>query len=58
MERVAVAEAKVGKGKLFLYGPEILFRSQPHGTFKFLFNGLFYGPATTEAVAGPGPTAQ
>jgi hypothetical protein len=35
---VAVAEARVGKGRLFLFGPEITFRGQPHGTFKFLFN--------------------
>jgi len=42
---VAVAEARVGKGKLFLFGPEITFRGQPHGTFKFLFNGLYYGGA-------------
>ncbi len=41
----AVVEAKVGKGKLFLFGPEILFRSQPHGTYKFLFNGIYYGTA-------------
>jgi len=40
---VAVAEARVGKGKLFLFGPEITFRGQPHGTFKFLFNGIYYG---------------
>jgi hypothetical protein len=44
---VQVAEAEVGKGKLFLYGPEIAFRGQPHGTFKLLFNGLYYGPAKT-----------
>ncbi|MBK6797999.1 MAG: peptidase [Acidobacteria bacterium] len=44
---IAVVEANVGKGKLFLYGPEIAFRSQPHGTFKFLFNGIYYGPAET-----------
>jgi hypothetical protein len=42
---VAVAEAAVGKGRLFLFGPEITFRAQPHGTFKFLFNGLYYGSA-------------
>ncbi|MEK6301954.1 MAG: M14 metallopeptidase family protein [Acidobacteriota bacterium] len=40
---VAVAEARVGKGKLFLFGPEITFRAQPHGTFKFLFNGIYCG---------------
>ena len=45
-ESVAVAQANVGKGKVLLFGPEITFRGQPHGTFKFLFNGLLYGAAT------------
>jgi hypothetical protein len=48
---VAVVDATVGKGKLFLYGPEITFRGQPHGTFKLLFNGIFYGKA--DAVVLP-----
>ena len=46
---VAVLEAEVGRGKLFLYGPEIIFRGQPHGTFKLFFNGIYCGlaePAT------------
>jgi hypothetical protein len=38
---VAAAEAKVGAGTLYLYGPEITFRSQPHGTYKFLFNAIY-----------------
>jgi hypothetical protein len=42
---VAVVDAPVGKGRLLLFGPEITFRAQPHGTFKFLFNGIFYGGA-------------
>jgi hypothetical protein len=42
---VAVLEANVGRGKLFLFGPEIIFRGQPHGTFKLLFNGILYGLA-------------
>src|SRR6266511_917511 len=37
---LAAAEATVGRGKVYLFGPEILFRGQPHGTFKFLFNGI------------------
>ena len=41
-----VIEATVGKGKLVMYGPEIAFRGQPHGTFKLLFNGLYHGPAS------------
>jgi hypothetical protein len=41
----AVAEASVGEGKVFLLGPEVTFRAQPHGTFKLLFNGVYYGSA-------------
>ncbi|HEX7018474.1 MAG TPA: peptidase, partial [Gemmatimonadaceae bacterium] len=37
----AVVEANYGKGKVYLFGPEITFRGQPHGTFKFLFNGIY-----------------
>jgi hypothetical protein len=43
---IAVAQDNLGKGKILLYGPEITFRGQPHATFKFLFNGLLYGPST------------
>ncbi|HET9985197.1 MAG TPA: M14 metallopeptidase family protein [Longimicrobiales bacterium] len=43
---VEVAEAKVGKGELYLFAPEVTFRGQPHGTFRFLFNGILYGPAS------------
>jgi hypothetical protein len=39
----AVVAADVGKGSLLMFGPEITFRAQPHGTFKFLFNGIYYG---------------
>ena len=42
---VAVVAAPVGKGKLYLFGPEITFRGQPHGTFKLLFNGIYCGRA-------------
>ena len=42
---ISVLEGKIGKGNLIMYGPEIAFRGQPHGTFKLLFNGLYYGPA-------------
>lgn len=46
----AVVDCKVGQGKLFLYGPEITFRAQPHGAFKFLFNGIYYGQASEERL--------
>jgi hypothetical protein len=38
---VAAFEATIGKGKLFVYGPEITFRGQTHGTYKMLFNQLY-----------------
>jgi hypothetical protein len=34
-------DAKVGQGRVLLYGAEILQRAQPYGTFKFLFNGIW-----------------
>ena len=37
-----VLQASIGKGMLVLYGADPYFRSQPHGTFKLLFNGLLY----------------
>ncbi len=39
----AVVEADLGRGKLILCTPRITFRAQPHGTFPFLFNGIYYG---------------
>jgi len=45
-DAVAVLEASVGKGKLVLYGPDILFRAQPHGDFRLLFNGIYAGHVT------------
>ena len=41
MGAIAMAEADVGSGRLYLLGPEVLFRAQPHGTFGFVFNSLY-----------------
>jgi hypothetical protein len=38
---IAAATAPVGRGTLHLLGPEVLFRAQPHGTFKLVFNALY-----------------
>lgn len=37
----AMAEAGIGKGKLYLLGPEVLFRGQSHAAFKLLFNSIY-----------------
>ena len=38
---VTAFKATYGKGTLYAYGPEITFRAQPYGTFKFLLNDLY-----------------
>ena len=45
----AIVESNYGKGKVYLFGPEITFRGQPHGTFKFLFNGI-YAPTQPQGI--------
>ena len=42
-----MVETNAGKGRLFLLGPEVLFRSQPHSNYKLFFNGLFLSIAPT-----------
>jgi hypothetical protein len=54
---IAVAEAAIGKGRIYLFGPEITFRAQPHGTFKFLFNGIYLGARSPNARM-PGSSAR
>jgi hypothetical protein len=37
-----IVVAPMGKGSVVLYGPEVHFRGQTHGVYRFLFNGIFY----------------
>jgi hypothetical protein len=41
----AILDVAVGRGHVFLMGPEVTQRAQPAGTYKFLFNAIYYGPA-------------
>lgn len=41
----SMVQAKVGKGKLFMFGPEILFRAQSQSNFQFFFNSLYLSKA-------------
>ena len=38
---IAALKAEIGKGNIYAFGPEILFRGQSHGTYKLLFNTLY-----------------
>jgi hypothetical protein len=46
-QAVSMVDAQLGKGHLVLFGNEVNWRGQPHGTFKLLFNGIYYGSAAT-----------
>jgi hypothetical protein len=52
----AVVDAPVGRGRVLLFGPAVTFRGQAHGTFKFLFNGIFYGGAVPGRIGVDGRT--
>ena len=53
----AVIDAPLGRGRVLLFGPEINYRAQPHGTFKFLFNAIHYARALPAAL-GSGPSTR
>jgi hypothetical protein len=48
---VAAFEADLGRGKLFIYGPPITFRTQPQGIFPLLFNGIYYGSTDRRPIS-------
>jgi hypothetical protein len=49
---VAVVDAPLGRGRVLLFGPDITFRAQSHGTFKFLFNAIYYAKAVPVSSVG------
>jgi zinc carboxypeptidase len=49
---VSIIDAPVGKGRVVLFGNEVNWRAQPHGTFKLLFNGIYSGSASTTGASG------
>lgn len=52
----AALAMRVGRGEVFLFGPEVALRAQEQGAFKLLFNALFYGSAIS-SEGKPAPQA-
>lgn len=49
--KTALAEARLGTGRVVLLGFPATFRAQPRGTFKLLFNAVFYGASESAPVS-------
>ena len=47
--KAAIVDATLGRGRVFLMGPEVTQRGQPYATFKFLFNGVLLGSSAPPA---------
>ena len=43
--RAAAIEAKVGKGKVFLFGTDVTYRGQPQTTIRMFLNAVLFGGA-------------
>jgi len=52
--KAAALDADYGQGHIVLLGFRPQWRGQSHGTYKFLFNALYYSPAMVEAAEGGG----
>jgi hypothetical protein len=48
VNRSALLDVPFGEGRVILIGFPAQYRSQSHGSFRYLFNAIFYGAATTD----------
>jgi hypothetical protein len=51
--KASALDVQMGAGKAILLGFGVQQRAQPYGTFKLLFNALYYGSSSPAAVNGP-----
>jgi hypothetical protein len=45
INKTAIVDVPYGNGKVILIGFPVVYRGQSHGTFRYLFNAIYYGPA-------------
>lgn len=50
VNRSAIVDVPFEKGRIILIGFPAQYRSQSHGSFRYLFNAIFYGAASPEGI--------
>ncbi len=50
INKSAIVDVQYEKGKVILIGFPVVYRGQSHGTFRYLFNAIYYGPAFYNGV--------
>jgi hypothetical protein len=45
INKTAIVDVPFGKGKVIMIGFPVVYRGQSHGTFRYLFNAIYYGLA-------------
>jgi len=50
INKSAVADVPYEKGRVILIGFPVLYRGQAHGSFRYLFNAIFYGAASSKEL--------
>lgn len=50
IDKSAIVDVPYEKGKVILLGFPVLYRGQSHGTFKYLFNSIYYGASSKDRL--------
>lgn len=50
VNKSAIADVPYEKGRVILIGFPVLYRGQAHGSFKYLFNAIYYGAASSKEL--------
>jgi hypothetical protein len=48
VNKSAIADVPYEEGRVILIGFPVLYRGQAHGSFKYLFNAIYYGAASSK----------